>query len=207
MEGHRIIIADDEPQVLSTLAQLLESAGQTVVGKAATGEEAVWLNQTLDADVALLDLKMPGMDGLEAAQRIMSTKPLPVVICTAYCDDDAIDSAANLGVYAYIVKPCRLADLLPTISMAISRFHDVRLLKNEVESLEEALENRKLMEQAKGIVMRTRRVSEEDAHRFLQRESQRQSKPLPDLAKAIILAEKTFANSLFSSSSASKKAA
>lgn len=207
MEGHRIIIADDEPQVLSTLAQLLESAGQTIVGKAATGEEAVWLNQTRDADVVLLDLKMPGMDGLEAAQRIMSTRPVPLVICTAYCDDETVDSAANLGVYAYIVKPCRLADLLPTISMAISRFLDVKLLKNEVESLEEALENRKLMEQAKGIVMRTRCVSEEEAHRFLQRESQRQSKPLPDLAKAIILAEKTFAATVFPASSVSDKAA
>ena len=207
MEGHRIIIADDEPQVLSTLAQLLESAGQTIVGKAATGEEAVWLNQTRDADVVLLDLKMPGMDGLEAAQRIMSTRPVPLVICTAYCDDETVDSAANLGVYAYIVKPCRLADLLPTISMAISRFLDVKLLKNEVESLEEALENRKLMEQAKGIVMRTRCVSEEDAHRFLQRESQRQSKPLPDLAKAIILAEKTFAATVLPASSVSDKAA
>ena len=207
MSGHRIIIADDEPQVLSTLAQLLESAGQTVVGKAARGEEAVWLNQTVDADVVVLDLKMPGMDGLEAAQHIMATRPVPVVICTAYYDDSAVDSAANLGVYAYIVKPCRLADLLPTFSMAISRFHDVKLLKNEVESLEDALENRKLMEQAKGIVMRNRRVSEEEAHRFLQRESQRQSKPLPDLAKAIILAEKTFANSVFPSSAVSEKAA
>jgi len=200
MDGHRIIIADDEPQVLSTLSQLLESAGQTVVGKASNGEEAVWMNQTLDADVVLLDLKMPGMDGLEAAQRIMSTRPVPVVVCTAYYDDIAVSSAANLGVYAYIVKPCRLADLLPTISMAISRFHDVRLLKNEVELLEEALESRKLLEQAKGIVMRSRQVSEEDAHRFLQRESQRQSKPLPELAKAIILAEKTLASTVHESS-------
>lgn len=207
MDGHRIIIADDEPQVLSALAQLLESAGQVVVGKASSGEEAVWLNQTMDADVMLLDLKMPGMDGLEAAERIMSSRPVPVVICTAYYDDGVVDSAANLGVCAYIVKPCRLVDLLPTISMAISRFHDVRLLKNEVQSLEEALESRKLIEQAKGIVMRTRRVTEEEAHRFLQRESQRQSKPLPDLAKAIILAEKTFASSVFPSSNASENAA
>lgn len=204
MEGHRIIIADDEPQVLSTLAQLLESAGQVVVGKASSGEEAVWLNQTQDADVVIMDLKMPGMDGLEAAERIMATRPVPVVICTAHCDDCAVDAAASLGVYAYVVKPCRLADLLPTISVAISRFHDAKLLKNEVESLGEALESRKLVEQAKGIVMRTRRVTEEEAHRFLQRESQRQSKPLSDLAKAIILAEKTFAATGLPSPSVSK---
>ncbi|HUV05051.1 MAG TPA: response regulator [Armatimonadota bacterium] len=197
MTGHRIVIADDEPHVLSALAQLLESAGHIMVGKAGTGEEAISLCQSLRPDVVLLDVHMPGMDGLEAAKRIMSSHPLPVVICTAYCDDDLMNMAANVGVYAYVVKPCRLSDLLPAINVAISRFEESRLLRGEIETLKQALEDRKCIEQAKGIVMRTRQLTEEQAHRFLQQESQRQSRLLRELAEAIVLADRTFSSKCY----------
>lgn len=191
MKGRRIIVADDEPQVLSTISQLLESAGHSVVGRASTGEEAIWLSQTLDPDVVFLDVKMPGIDGLEATRRIMSSCPVPIVMCTAYCDDELMSQAAGVGVYAYVVKPCRLADLLPAMNVAVSRFEESKLLRGEVAALKETLTARKWIEQAKGIIMRTRHISEEEAHSFLQRESQRQSKPLPELAQAIVLVEKT----------------
>lgn len=195
--GHRIVVADDEQHVLAAMSQLLESAGHVVVGRALSGEEAVWLNQTLSPDIVILDVQMPGMDGLEAAQRMMAACPVPIVICSAHYDDDLMNKAANVGVYAYVVKPCRLADLLPAVNVAVSRFEDAKLLKGEVDTLRENLTTRKLVEQAKGIVMRTRNLSEDEAHRFLQQESQRQSKPLADLAKAIILAEKSFSPKIY----------
>ena len=102
------------------------------------------------------------------------------------------DAASRIGVFAYVVKPCKLANLVPAMDIAISRFHDVNLLRSEVDSLNEALANRKVIEQAKGIIMRTRGFSEEAAHKFLQVESQRQSKSLPELAKAIVMAHEAF---------------
>lgn len=192
MTGHRIIVADDEPHILSSLVQLLQSAGHTVVGTASNGEEAVCLNETLDADVVIMDVRMPVVDGLEAAERMMQTKPVPVVMCTAYCDQELIDTAGKAGAFAYVVKPCRLSDLLPAIDLAICRFHDAMMLQGKVEALTENLKARKLIEQAKGIVMQARQLGESEAHHFLQQESQRQSKPLAELAEAIVLAEQAF---------------
>jgi len=189
MVERKVVVVDDEPHVLSTLAQLLESAGHTVVGKAATGEEGVCLNEALKPDVVLLDLQMPGMGGIQAANCMMSSRPVPIVICTAYYDDELVNAAAGVEVYAYVVKPCRLPDLVPAINMAVSRFEDARLLRGEVDALKNALAARKWIEQAKGILMRTRHLAEDEAHKFLQQESQRQSRPLSELAKAIVLAE------------------
>jgi response regulator NasT len=139
----------------------------------------------------LLDIQMPGINGLETAKRIMNCCPVPIVMCTGYYEDELINSASQIGVFAYVVKPCRLANLLPAMNLAISRFHENRLLRSEVDSLKEALASRKLVEQAKGIVMRTRGFTEDSAHKFLQQESQRQSRSLPELAKAIVLAHQT----------------
>lgn len=197
MTGHRIVVADDDSHVLATLSQLVELAGHTVVGKASTGEEAIWLNQSLSPDVVILDLQMPGMSGIDAATRMMATHPVAIVVCTAYFDTEVINSAINAGAYAYLVKPCRMADLAPAINVAVSRFEESKLLKGEVNTLKDDLDSRKYIEQAKGIVMKTRQLSEDDAHRFLQAESQRQSKPISELAKAIILAQKAFSPTIY----------
>ena len=191
MIGHSILVADDEAKVVDSLSQLLESAGYSVVGAASTGQEAVAMNETLQPSLVLLDMKMPGMDGLEAAKRMMASRPVPIVACTAYFQDDMVDEATEAGVYAYVVKPFRLADLLPALKVAITRFEEVEQAKAEVGDLKQALEARKWVEQAKGVVMRTRNLSEEQAHRFLQQESQRQATKLTDLAKAIVTADKT----------------
>ena len=116
---------------------------------------------------------------------------MPIVMCTGYYDDELINAASRIGVYAYVVKPCRLANLLTAINLAISRFQEARLLRNEVDSLKEALSTRKVVEQAKGIIMRTRGLPEESAHKFLQQESQRQSRSLGELAKAIVVAHES----------------
>ena len=201
MTGHTVLLADDDVQVANVVSKLLESAGHTVVGKAANGNDAVWLNQTLCPDVAIVDLQMPVTDGLQASKKMMETRPVPIVICTAFYDDKLINKASNNGVYAYVVKPCRLADILPAINVAISRFEETRLLKSELDSMREALEARKWIEQAKGIVMRTRQLQEADAHRFLQQQSQRQSKPLHEIAKAIVVAEDALSPKLYGSGS------
>lgn len=139
--GQKVLVVDDEEHILATLSQLLESAGHLVVGRAASGEEAVRLNKSLAPDVVLLDVQMPGMDGLEAARQMMAERAVPIVICSAYYDDELVKSASDVGVYAYVVKPCRLADLLPAIKVAVSRFEDSKNLRGEVDVLREALEN------------------------------------------------------------------
>ncbi len=192
MTGHRILVVDDEPQVLSSVVQLLQSAGHTVVGTAKTGEEAVWLNRNLDVDVIIMDVRMPGMDGLEAAKLIMQSRPVPIVMCTAHCDQELIETAGKAGAFAYVVKPCRLSDLLPAIDLAIWRYHDAKMLMGKVEALTEDLRSRKLVEHAKSIIMRARQLGESEAHQFLQQESQRQSKRMVELAEAIVLTEQSF---------------
>lgn len=189
MVEYRILIADDEPHIVDALSQLLESAGHHVIGKSMNGADAVELTQTLEPDVVIMDLRMPGMDGLKAAKQIMKTHPVPIVVCSAYFDDELINAVSNAGVFAYVVKPCRLSDLLPAIKVSMSRFEESRILKGEVKQLKQTLEERKCIEKAKGIIMRVRQIPEEQAHRFLQIESQRQSKSLMELAKAIILAD------------------
>ena len=190
MIGQSILVADDEATVVDSLSQLLESAGYSIAGAASTGQEAVVMNETLRPSVVLLDMKMPGMDGLEAAKRMMASRPVPIVACTAYFQDEMVDEATEAGVFAYVVKPFRLADLIPALKVAITRFEEAEQAKAEVGDLKYALEARKWIEQAKGVVMRTRNLSEEQAHKFLQQESQRQGTPLPDLAKAIITADR-----------------
>lgn len=189
MVRYSVVIADDDVEVLNSLAQLIESAGHDVVGKTTSGEEAIWMNQTLKPDLVLLDIQMPDVHGLEAAKRMMESRPVAIVICTAHADDQLIMTAAKAGVYAYVVKPCRLQNLLPAMNVAAWRFDENKLLKGEVDLLQEALVARKWIEKAKGVVMEARCISEEAAHTFLQQESQRQSKSLIELAKAIVTAQ------------------
>ena len=202
MVRYTVVVAEDDTFVADAVAQLLESAGHTVVGKAKTGEEAMWLNDSLRPDIMLMDIQMPGLDGLEAAKRIMAARPLPILVCTAFWDEKLINAATKIGVHAYIVKPCRLEDLLPAINVAVSRFEETKLLRSEVDILKETIATRKWIEKAKGIVMQTRSLSEDAAHRFLQQESQRQSRSVAELAKAIVLAQEAFSPKLYSSSKA-----
>jgi len=185
----RVLVADDDEQVLTSLSGLLESAGYCVVGRARSGREACELNSTLNPDIVLLDVKMPDMDGLNAAKTMMETSPVPVVLCTAYCDQELIDGAARAGVFGYITKPFRLQQLVPAMTVARNRYQDAINLKKEIGGLEKTLEDRKWIEKAKGIVMRRRGMDEEQAHSYLQKESQRRSQPLAELAKAIVMAE------------------
>ncbi|MGB9300607.1 MAG: response regulator [Anaerolineae bacterium] len=188
MEQPRVIVADDESIVRMDLREMLESLGYLVVGEAGDGESAVHLSRELKPSIVIMDIKMPGMDGIEAGRILTEERIAPVLLLTAYSQQDLVDRAKDAGVMAYIVKPFHEADLAPAIEVALRRWSEFRALEREVEDLKEALETRKLVDRAKGILMDTQGLSEADAFRRIQKTSMDQRKPMKDVAEAIVLA-------------------
>jgi AmiR/NasT family two-component response regulator len=188
MEQPRVIVADDESIVRMDLREMLESLGYLVVGEAGDGESAVHLSRELKPNIVIMDIKMPGMDGIEAGRILTEERIAPVLLLTAYSQQDLVDRAKEAGVMAYIVKPFHEADLAPAIEVALRRWNEFRALEKEVEDLKEALETRKLVDRAKGILMDTQGLSEADAFRRIQKTSMDQRKPMKEVAEAIVLA-------------------
>jgi len=184
----RILIADDEAIRLIALRMQLATLGMEVVGEATTGREAVALAREAAPDLVILDIKMPEMDGIEAARQITAARSVPIILLTAYSDQALIERAAAAGVFAYLVKPVAEEDLLPAILTARTRFAEFQELRKEVATLSEALEARKVIERAKGILMDRLRISEAEAFRRMQIQSQRENKRLVEIARAIITA-------------------
>ncbi|MGH2361126.1 MAG: ANTAR domain-containing response regulator [bacterium] len=182
----RILIADDEAVIRLGLRTMLEAQGYRVVGEAADGTRAVDLVTRLKPDLVILDIKMPGVDGLQAARRLQRDGNTPVVILTAYSDREFVDSAKASGVLAYLVKPVRESDLRPAIEVAMSRFAQIQALRGEVEDLEASLETRKVVERAKGILMRKLGIQEAEAFNRIQRESRNTRRPMKEIAQSII---------------------
>ncbi len=189
MNALRILIADDESLRLMSLREQLEKLGHRVVAEASDGRSAVELARDLRPEIAIMDIKMPGMDGIEAADKIMRERPIPIILLTAYSERDLAERAAQAHVSAYLMKPVSESDLLPAIALAISRFAEFQQLHKEVDDLRDALETRKLVERAKGILMRRLDLSEEEAFRRLQRRSQNENKKLGEIAQAISTAD------------------
>jgi response regulator NasT len=185
----RILLVEDDSLVVLDLLEELRGLGYEIVGSAATGTEAIRLARELSPDLIILDIKMPELDGLEAAAQITALRPIPMIILSAYSDIPLIERAAHLGVLAYLVKPVDVRELEATIRVAMSRFREFQALRQEVADLREALETRKLVERAKGILMRRRNLTEEEAFRRLQRESQNQNRKIGDIAQAVIAAD------------------
>ncbi len=146
----RVLIAEDETIIRLDLKTLLERAGHEVCAEARDGEEAVELARSTDPDVAVLDVKMPRLDGIEAARRILDERPIPIVMLTAYGQDELVSRAVEAGVFGYLVKPFREQDLLPAIDTARARHDELTALREEADSLAEALEARKVIDRAKG---------------------------------------------------------
>lgn len=182
----RILIADDEAVIRLGLRTMLEAQGYRVVGEAADGTRALDLVSRLKPDLVFLDIKMPGVDGLQAARRLQQDGNTPVVILTAYSDREFVDSAKASGVLAYLVKPMRESDLRPAIEVAMSRFAEIQALRGEVEDLEDSLETRKVVERAKGILMRKLGIEEAEAFNRIQRESRNTRRPMKEIAQSII---------------------
>jgi two-component system, response regulator PdtaR len=189
MEPLRILIADDESIRLLSLRAQLTALGHQVVGEASTGEDAVALAASRRPDLAILDIKMPRMDGIEVAERITQTHPIPIILLTAYSETQLVERAAQANISAYLMKPVSEEDLLPAITLALTRFKQFQALHQEVADLREALEARKVIEKAKGILMRRLSLTEDEAFRRLQRQSQETNRKLAQVAEAIVMAD------------------
>jgi AmiR/NasT family two-component response regulator len=182
----RILVAEDETIIRLDLKDVLERAGFEVCAEARDGEEAVELARSEQPDLAVLDVKMPRLDGIEAARRILAERPIPIVMLTAYGQDELVARAVEAGVFGYLVKPFRETDLLPAIQAARARHAELEALREEAESLAEALATRKVVERAKGILMEREGLSENDAFVRLRRASQASGRPMRVVAEALI---------------------
>jgi two-component system, response regulator PdtaR len=182
----RILVAEDETIIRLDLRDLLEQAGHEVCGEARDGVEAVELARELEPDLAVMDVKMPRLDGIDAARKILEERPIPIVMVTAYGQDEIVSRAVEAGVYGYLVKPFREQDLVPAIQTARARHDELQALRAEAESLTEALAARKAIERAKGVLMAKEGLTEQEAFERLRRASQLSGKPLKVVADALI---------------------
>jgi len=182
----RVLVAEDETIIRLDLKDLLERSGFEVCAEARDGEEAVELARSERPDVAIMDVKMPKLDGIEAARRILDERPIPIVMLTAYGQDELVQRAAEAGVFGYLVKPFREQDLLPAIRTARARHEELAALREEAESLAEALAARKAIERAKGLLMAKESLSEQEAFERLRKASQISGRPLRVVADALI---------------------
>jgi two-component system, response regulator PdtaR len=167
----RVVIAEDEALIRLDLKEMLEEDGYVVVGEASDGEAAVKLTESLRPDLVIMDIKMPGLDGISAAERIAADHLAAVVILTAFSQRDLVLRARDAGAMAFLVKPFTKADLVPAIEIAVSRFQEVSALETEVTNLKERLEVRKLLDRAKGLLQAERGMTEAEAFRWIQKSS------------------------------------
>ncbi|HEY0773789.1 MAG TPA: response regulator [Nocardioidaceae bacterium] len=165
----RVVIAEDAALIRLDLAEMLGEEGYDVVGQAADGERAIELAEELRPDLVVLDVKMPKLDGISAAQRIATKRIAPVVILTAFSQRELVERARDAGAMAYLVKPFTKNDLVPAIEMAVSRFAELQMLEAEVADLTERLETRKLVDRAKGVLQQQLELSEPESFRWIQK--------------------------------------
>lgn len=169
MSAPRVVVAEDEVLIRMDLAEMLTEEGYDVVGQAGDGAQAVELAELLRPDLVILDVKMPVLDGIAAAERIAAQRIAPVVILTAFSQRELVERARDAGAMAYLVKPFTQTDLVPAIEMALSRFAELTALESEVADLTDRLETRKAVERAKGVLQHELRLSEPDAFRWIQK--------------------------------------
>lgn len=192
MQKLRILLADDEALIRLDLREMLTEVGHEIIGEAADGQEAVRLAQELCPDIVIMDVKMPVMDGLTAAQQITETGIAPVLLLTAYSQQDIIARATEAGVIAYLVKPVREQQLFPAVEIAVSRFRAWQELGRELDELKESLATRKLVDRAKGILMAAHQMTEQEAYRKMQQFSMAKRISLKKLAEEIIAADEKY---------------
>ncbi len=183
--ARRIVIADDEAVIRMGVRCILEDAGHTVVGEASSGTDALRLIPELAPDLVLLDIRMPSMDGVEVARRLRTDFPVPIIFLTAFSDRTLLRDAAEAGGYAYIVKPVNEGEVLAAVEVVGARW-------NELHEAKEALETRKLVERAKGILMQRLNLSEDDAYHLLHRRSRNLRKKMREVAHEVLATDQTF---------------
>ena len=185
----RIILAEDDAVIRLDLKEELERQGYLVVGQVGDGQSAVNLARELRPDLVVMDIRMPEMDGIAAAELLTREKLAPVLLLTAYSEDDLIERARNAGVVHYVTKPWRQSDLKPAIEIALSRFKEFREIESKVKDLEQSLETRKYVERAKGVLMDKFKLTEQEAFRRIQKLSMNNRKSMREVAEAILLTE------------------
>ena len=185
MKSLRVLVAEDESIIRMGLCRILEEAGHRVTA-APDGRTAVKLARQTGPDVAVLDIKMPGMDGLAVARTIYRQRPLPIVLLTAYGDRELVEQAAELPIMAYLMKPVDERELLATLEVVTARFVEQQRLLQQASDLEEQLAARKAIDRAKGVLMQRQSLSEEEAYRYIQRQAREQRRTMRQVAEAIL---------------------
>ncbi|MGE3663960.1 MAG: ANTAR domain-containing response regulator [Pseudonocardia sp.] len=184
--GLRVLVVEDEALIRLDLTEMLREEGYAVAGEAGDGEQAVALARELRPDLVIMDVKMPKVDGIDAAASIVEERIAPVVMLTAFSQRDLIERARDAGAMAYLVKPFARHELVPAIELAVSRFAERRALEDEVANLTERLETRKLVDRAKGLLMSRQNMSEPDAFRWIQRTAMDRRTTMKAVAQAIV---------------------
>ena len=182
--SHRILVAEDETLIRMDLVEMLQEAGYEVVGAASDGSEAVSLAESLKPDLTILDVKMPVLDGISAAEKIISISP--VLMLTAFSQKDLVERARDAGAMAYVVKPFTINDLVPAIEISISRHKQMTSLESEVADLHDRLETRKVIDRAKGILMKALNLSEPEAFSWIQRAAMDRRITMKEVSEAVI---------------------
>jgi response regulator NasT len=188
-EPRRVVVAEDEGLIRLDLVEMLREEGYDVVGEASDGQQAVELAEKHRPDLVILDVKMPVLDGIAAAEQIADARIAPVVILTAFSQRELVERARDAGAMAYLVKPFTKADLLPAIEIAVSRYAEIHALETEVDDLTDRLEARKLVERAKGALQTDRGMSEPEAFRWIQKTSMDKRLSMRAVAEAVLAGE------------------
>lgn len=188
MNQLRVVIADDESIIRMDLREMLTGLGYLVVGEAGDGQTAINVAREVRPDLVIMDVKMPELDGITAAKTLTEERIAPVLLLTAFSEQDLIERAKEAGVVGYLVKPFRETELLPAIEVAVARFAEFRELEREASDLRDQIETRKLVERAKGVLMQTNGLSEPEAFRKIQKLSMNTRKSMREIAEAILLA-------------------
>jgi two-component system, response regulator PdtaR len=184
--GRRVLVAEDEAIIRLDLAEMLGEAGYDVVGQAGDGEQAVKLALELKPDIVIMDVKMPVMDGITAAEQIGKERICPVVMLTAFSQTELVERARDAGVMAYVVKPFTASDVTPALDIALSRWSELKALEAEVADLGDRLETRKAVDRAKGVLMTKLKISEADAFRWIQKTAMDRRMGMREVADAVV---------------------
>ena len=182
----RVLVAEDEAIIRLDLAEMLKEAGYDVVGQAGDGEQAVAMALELKPDIVIMDVKMPVMDGITAAEQIGKERICPVVMLTAFSQTELVERARDAGVMAYVVKPFTASDVTPAIDIALSRWSELKALEAEVADLGDRLETRKAVDRAKGVLMTKLKISEADAFRWIQKTAMDRRMGMREVAEAVV---------------------
>lgn len=182
----RVVVAEDEALIRLDLVEMLIEAGYAVVGQAGDGEKAIEITEKEKPDLVVMDVKMPKLDGISAAERIANQRLAPVVILTAFSQRDLVERARDAGAMAYLTKPFTIQDLMPAIELAVSRFQEIKQLDAEISDLQDQLKARKLIEKAKGLLMKNLKISEPEAFKWMQKTAMDKRRSMTDVAQLVM---------------------